>query len=363
MRTIIDHIKRFDKVLLGASLALVFLGLLSIYSSSITRGDFTNFQKQAIFLAVGIVLMLAISFLDWRIIRNDSYFLLFLFGLGVLALGGLLLFVPEVRGIKGWYRIAGISIDPVEYIKIVLIVIMAKYFAKRHSDMYRIRNILLSGVYFLIPALLIFFQPDLGSALLLGIVWIITLLVSGIKLRHFLAIIFIGILIVSLGWTFALQDYQKNRIISFIEPELDPLGIGWSQLQAKIAIGNGGFLGQGIGNGTQSQYGFLSEPHTDFIFSAIAEEMGFAGLIVLFVLFLLLLSRILKIGLQAESNFPRLFASGLAIIFMAEFFINIGMNLGLLPIIGLPLPLVSYGGSSLITNFIALGILQSIQTH
>lgn len=363
MEFIVNHIRRFDKLLLFSSFGLVFIGLLSIYSSSITRGDFGNFEKQIAFFAIGVILMLIFSFLDWRIIRNDSYLLLLLFGIGVIALVGLLLFAPEIRGIKGWYKIGEISIDPIEYIKIVLVVIMAKYLSKRHSDMYRIGNILLSGVYFLIPALLIFAQPDIGSALVLGIVWILTLLVSGIKLRHFLGIIFIGILVISISWVFVLQDYQKNRIISFVEPELDPLGIGWSQLQAKIAIGNGGLLGQGIGNGTQTQYGFLSEPHTDFIFAAIAEEMGFIGVITLIALFLLFIFRILKIGLSAKSNFPRLFAAGISIIFMIEFFINVGMNLGLLPIIGLPLPLVSYGGSALITNFIALGILQSIQTH
>lgn len=363
MEFITDHIKRFDKLLLLSSFGLVFIGLLSIYSSSISRGDFSNFEKQIAFFAVGVTLMLIFSFLDWRIIRNDSYLLLLLFGIGVIALLGLLLFAPEIRGIKGWYKIGGISIDPIEYMKIVLVVIMAKYFSKRHFQIHRISNIFFSWVYFSVPTALIFLQPDLGAALLMMLLWIFTLLVSGIRIRQFFGIISVGLLTTWLGWLFLLQGYQKDRLISFIKPELDPLGIGWSQLQAKIAIGSGGLFGQGIGNGTQTQYGFLSEPHTDFIFAAIAEEMGFIGVIILIALFLLLIFRILKIGLSAQSNFPRLFAAGISIIFMIQFFINIGMNLGLLPIIGLPLPLVSYGGSALITNFIALGILQSIQTH
>lgn len=363
MGFIIDHIKRFDKLLLLSSFGLVFIGLLSIYSSSITRGSFDNFEKQIAFFIAGIIFLLIFSFLDWRIIRNDSYLILVFFGIGVVALLGLLLFASETRGIKGWYKIGGISIDPIEYIKIVLVVVMAKYFSKRHFQVHRIGNIFFSWVYFSIPTALVFLQPDLGAALLMMLLWIFTLLVSGIRIRQFFGITVIGSLITWFGWLFLLQEYQKNRIISFIKPELDPLGIGWSQLQAKIAIGNGGLFGQGIGNGTQTQYGFLSEPHTDFIFAAIAEEMGFIGVIILVALFLLLIFRILKIGLAARTNFPRLFAAGIAIIFMIEFFINIGMNLGLMPIIGLPLPLVSYGGSALITNFIALGILQSIQTH
>ena len=349
--------------MIGSSTALVAIGLLSIYSSSIGRQDFTNFQKQAIFLAIGLFLMLVISFLDYRLLRNNPYLLLFLYFIGVVALGGLLIFVQEIRGIHGWYRIGVISVDPIEFMKIVLVLVMAKFFSYRHVEVYRIRHILLAGVYFAIPTILIVMQPDVGSAILLIALWLITLLVAGIKFRHFFAIVVIGLLVFLAAWTFALQDYQKNRIISFLEPEFDPLGIGWSQLQSKIAIGNGGVFGQGLGDGTQTQYGFLSEPQTDFIFAAIAEEFGLVLVLVMFLLLFILLWRILKIGIDAASNFSRLFAAGLVTIFITQIGINIGMNLGLLPIIGLPLPLVSYGGSSLIMTFIGLGILQSIKTH
>ncbi len=189
------------------------------------------------------------------------------------------------------------------------------------------------------------------------------LLVAGIKLRHLLLICFIGIFAISSGWAFVLKDYQKNRVLSFVEPGLDPLGLGWSQYQSKIAIANGGLLGQGLGKGTQTQYGFLSEPQTDFIFAAIAEELGFVGIVILLSSFLLLIFRIVKIGMTAESNFPRLFSAGIAATLIAGVFINIGMNLGLLPIIGLPLPFVSYGGSGLLMIFVGLGVLQSIKAH
>jgi rod shape determining protein RodA len=363
MQLFIIHLRNIDWFTAGTAILLSVFGLLSIYSSSIGLNDFGNFQKQMIFLLVGIVLMIGISYFDWRLLRNDPYFLFVMWIAGVIALAGLFVFAPEIRGVKSWYKIGNLSIDPIEYIKIVLLILMAKYFSLRHIEMYRIKHILLSGIYFGIPILLIFLQPDLGSASLLSILWIALLLISGIKLRHFLVLLTIGVLFFSFGWGVLLQDYQKNRIMSFLEPELDPLGIGWSQAQSKIAIGNGGIFGQGIGKGTQTQYGFLSEPQTDFIFAAIAEEIGLFGVIVLLSLFLILLYRMFKIGLMAQSNFARLFIAGFAILFIIQFFVNVGMNLGLLPIIGLSLPLMSYGGSSLLAMYVGLGILLSIRSH
>lgn len=272
MRAFFLHLRNIDWGIAGIAILLSIFGLVALYSSSIGLDDFGNFQKQIVFLFMGIVLMLGISYFDWRIVRNDPYFVFILWCVGVLALAGLFVFAPEIRGIKSWYKIGNISIDPIEYIKIVLLILMAKYFSLRHIEMYRVRHILLSGLYFGIPILLIFLQPDLGSASLLAILWIVLLLISGIKLRHFLILFMIGTFAFSFGWSVLLQDYQKARIISFLEPELDPLGIGWSQAQSKIAIGNGGIFGQGIGHGTQTQYGFLSEPQTDFIFAATAEE-------------------------------------------------------------------------------------------
>ncbi len=363
MRSIINHIKKIDWILAGATLILTLFGLLSLYSSSLGRGDFTNFYKQIVFLGTGFLLMILISFFDWRFLKNDSYILILFYLIGTLALAGLLFFAPAIRGTRGWYTISGISVDPIEFMKLILIILMAKYFSMRHIEMYRIKHIIISGIYFALPIFLIFLQPNMGSALVLGVLWIATLLVSGIKLWHFLAIMSILIVIFSVGWTFILHDYQKNRIISFIEPQLDPLGIGWSQLQAKIAVGNGGIFGKGIGRGTQTQYLFLSEPQTDFIFSAIGEEFGFVGLLGLFGAFLALIWRVIRIGILAQSNFPRLFATGFAAIVIFQFFVNIGMNLGVLPIIGLPLPFVSYGGSALIVEFASVGILQSIKIH
>ncbi|MBI2113246.1 MAG: FtsW/RodA/SpoVE family cell cycle protein [Candidatus Wildermuthbacteria bacterium] len=329
-------------------------------SYSLAQQSFENFQKQLMFLGIGLLSMLFISTLDWRVLRNHSFILLFLYGIGLLLLIGLFVFAPETRGTQGWYRIGGISMDPIEFMKFVLIVLMAKYFSSRHREMYRVVHIILSGIYFAVPLFLIYRQPNLGSAFVLFALWVSILLVSGIKLRHFILLILAVSAVFSIGWNFVLQDYQKSRLLSFVEPELDPLGIGWSQLQSKIAIGNGGIFGQGFGQGSQIQYHFLSEPHTDFIFASIGEEFGLFGLSILFLLYALLLWRIFQIGIRAQSNFPRLFAIGFASVIVAQFVVHIGMNLGLLPIVGLSLPFVSYGGSSLLFSYMMLGFLQSM---
>ena len=264
---------------------------------------------------------------------------------------------------RSWYRIGRISFEPVELIKIILIILLAKYFSLRHIELYRLRHIFLSGFYVLLPALLIFFQPDMGQIFILFALWIGILLVSGIKLRHFLFLLSLFVLILIFAWLFVLKDYQKARVVSFIKPHVEPLGVGWSQRQAKIAIASGGILGKGIGQGSQVQLGFLPEAQTDFIFSALAEETGLLGISFIFLLFSLLFWRIIKIAQESEDNFSRLFASGFSFLLATQIFINVGTNLGLLPVIGISLPLVSYGGSNLIATFLGIGILQSIRTH
>jgi len=363
MRSLMVHFKKIDWILIASAIFLVSIGLLSIYSSSHFRGNFLNFKKQVIFLIISFFLMILLSFLDWRALRENPHLILVLYVICILALLGLFFFATERRGTRSWYKIGPITIDPIEFTKIVLIIILAKYFSKRHIEMYRIRHIFISGLYILIPFILIFFQPDLGSASLLIILWIGVLIFSGIQTRHFLTLILLFILLATFSWLFLLKDYQKMRILNFLQPQLEPLGMGWSKAQAKIAIGSGGFLGKGILRGSQVQLGFLPEPQTDFIFSAICEEMGLLGAAILLLLFLILIWRVIRIAFLAKNNFQRLFASGFAVLLLSQLFIHIGMNLGLLPIVGISLPLVSYGGSSLINTFIAFGILQSLIIH
>jgi len=358
----LKHLKQLDWVLIICAFLLVIIGLVSIYSSSSGREDFFNFQKQLIFFGIGIFMMFFFSFFDWRIFKENGYLILIIYFVCLIGLIGLFFLAPEIRGVQKWYKIGPLSIDPVEFMKIILVVLLAKYFSMRHVEMYRIKHIVFSGFYVLLPVSLVFFQPDFGSVIILAALWIGMLIASGIKLRHFLILVFCGIVILTLCWIFLIKDYQKERVISFLFPA-DPLSAGWSQNQAKIAIGSGGILGQGILNGSQARYGFLPEPQTDFIFAAIAEETGLIGVFSLLLIYLLLIVRIFKIALMSQNNFSRLFCIGLVVIIVSQVFIHIGMNLGILPIIGIYLPLISYGGSGLIAILAALGVVQSIKNN
>ncbi len=356
----IEHFKKLDWVLTIVAVLIICFGLAGIYSASLAKNNFSNFEKQLVFFAIGFFLMLAISFFNYRILRNNSYLILALYVVCLILLLGLHFFAPMIRGTRGWYKIGFLTLDPIEPAKIVLIILLAKYFSMRHVEMYKLRHILVSGCYVLFMAFLVFIKPDLGGAMILVLVWLGILLVSGIKLKHFLVLALCFTLVAGVGWQFFLKDYQRGRIIAFLFP-YDVLGSSWSQTQTKITIGSGQIFGEGLGKGSQVQYGFLPEPHTDFIFSVIAEEWGVVGVFIFFAAYLLLIWRILKIAIQSELNFPRLFAVGIAIVLIAQFTVNIGMNLSLLPVVGIYLPLVSYGGSGLIANFVSLGILQSIK--
>ncbi len=352
-------LKKIDWILVFSALLLTSIGLVSICSAS----SEINFKKQLVFLGIGLLFMFLLAFIDWRAIQSNSHLILALYFLSILTLIGLFFLAPVTRGVKGWYKIGFLSLDPIPFTKLVLIVLLAKYFSKRHVEMYGLKHIILSGIYVILPVLLIASQPDLGSAIIIIGFWLSILIVSGIRLREFLIIILCGLIIIAGSWFFFLEDYQKTRIISFFSPEADPQGAGWNQRQSKIAIGSGGIFGKGFGEGSQAEYGFLPEPHTDFVFASIAEEFGLVGVTGLLIIFFILIWRIIKAVLKAPGNFPRLFATGLASIIILQVFIHIGMNLGLLPVIGLSLPFVSYGGSGLIVFFISLGVIQSFRVQ
>jgi len=362
MNSFLNHLKKLDWILILSAVVITGFGLISLYSTGLAKADFSNLDKQLVFFAIGFGLMLVMSFLDYRVLKNNSYLILVLYFFCLLMLAGLHFFAPNIRGTRGWYKIGFLSLDPIEPTKIILIVLLAKYFSMRHVEMYKFRHIVLSGLYVLFPAVLIFIKPDLGGTMVLVLIWIGILLVSGIKMKHFVILSLCFLLVAGFSWVFLLKDYQKGRVTAFLFP-YDVLGNSWSQTQTKISIGSGQVLGQGIMKDSQVQYGFLPEPHTDFIFSVIAEEFGIVGVSVFFLFYLLLLWRILKIAIEAQSNFPRLFAVGFAIMLIAQFTINIGMNLAMLPVVGIYLPLVSYGGSGLIADFVSLGLLQSMKVR
>jgi len=355
------HLRKLDWSLIVSVLLLSGVGLLTIYGIG-SEESLVFFKKQLLFLGIGLVLMISLSFFDYRIFRNYSSILIILYLFSLISLI-LVLFSEEVRGASSWLRLGPINFEPIEFIKIVSILLLAKYFSFRHIELYRIRHLIVSGLYIGLPILIIVFQPDLGSILVLFSIWLGIITISGIKVRH-LTILFLIVMILLVGsWFGVLKDYQKQRILSFLEPQDDPYGWGYHISQSLIAVGSGGIFGQGRGASTQAGLKFLPEQHNDFIFATLAEQRGLIGVAVLLLLFAFLFWRIIRVALESQNNFSRLFASGLAIMIFSQVVINIGMNMAVLPITGLTLPLVSYGGSSLVSIFLGLGILQSIRAR
>jgi rod shape determining protein RodA len=353
--------KKLDWVLVVFAMTLVAFGLVSLYASG--GETLLNFKKQILWLASGFFLMILVGFFDYRILKNYQAPSLLLYGISTLLLLGILIFGTSVRGAESWYRIGFVSIEPVEFVKIALIILFAKYFSMRHIEMYRMRHIITSGIYVFVPAFLVFLQPDIGSVLILLSIWLGIMILAGIHIKRVAQLALIGVVAFFLAWNFAFHPYQKERLLTFLSPRSDPRGAGYNVLQSVIAIGSGGIWGKGIGEGTQTQLGFLPEPNTDFIYAAIAEEMGLAGIILLLSCFLLFLRHVMNIAKSTGNNFARLVAGGFFVMVFSEILINIGMTLGLLPITGIPLPFVSYGGSSMISLFAILGVLQSIRLH
>ncbi|MEX0870133.1 MAG: rod shape-determining protein RodA [Candidatus Spechtbacterales bacterium] len=347
-----------DWILFSASVLLVVMGLISLFST--TQPELSNFYKQIMWLLVGVALFFVFSSIDYRLFRVHFSPVLFLYFIGILGLLAVHFFGTSIRGGTRWLALGPVHIEPVEILKIILVLILAKYFSMRHVELYRWRHIAISGFYILIPAALVLMQPDLGSFSILAAIWLGMILVSGIKFKHLAVICIIGLLILMPAWAFMIEDYQKARVVSFMNPELDPHGAGYNALQAITATASGGLWGKGIAQGTQSQLGFLPEAHTDFIFAALAEEFGVFMISVVLILYAVLFWRMMIITFNAEDNFARLAVVGFSVIIILQVFLHSAMSLGLVPITGLTLPFISYGGSSLVTLFIALGIVQSI---
>jgi len=355
-------IKKSDWVLTVTVLVLCSIGLLELWGLSLnaSKESGTFFIKQLIFVGVGLVAMIVLGMADARIYKNNSLFLVAVYFFSLAALIAVLILGSKIRGMTGWFRVGELGFAPVELAKIILILILAKYFSARHVEVYRARHIIISGLYMALPAVLVLRQPDLGSALILVSIWLGTVLLSGMKQRHLLIVLFLGFVVASLAWSFALKPYQKERMLTFLNPSKDPLGYSYNLIQSKIAVGSGGVWGKGLGQGSQGQLNFLPEKHTDFIFAVFAEEWGFAGVLFLFGAYLLFFYRLIKIIFICSNNFFRLFVAGFAVMVFAQISINVGMSLGIMPITGIALPFLSYGGSNLLVNFMALGIVQNI---
>ena len=352
-------LKKLDITLLTAVVILILLGLIIIFSTSYnsTGTDFLNFKKQAMFSVVGFILMILASFFDYRALKNWTgilYILVCFILITVLFLG------TSIRGSMSWFDFGFFSVQPSEFAKIIIIIILAKYLSEAKNYLKDFKKIIVSGIYVSLPTALIIFQPDFGSALVILFVWIAMVFVTGIKMKYMAMIFIFGIISFAGSWFYVFEDYQKNRITTFINPQSDLLGAGYNVNQSIIAVGSGNIWGKGLGHGSQSQLNFLPEKHTDFIFAAIAEEMGFIGAFLILGLFAIVFYRLFKIVSETQDNFGKLIILGIAFTIIFHMAVNIGMNLGIMPVTGIPLPFISYGGSSLISFLIMIGIAQSV---
>lgn len=344
------------------NLAVFFLlafGLVAIYSLSIndSSSGINNFYKQLIFLAISLFFYLFFAFFDYRNWKKYSSIFYFL---GLILLILVLWVGKNIRGTSGWFDLGFFSLQPAELFKVFAIIILAKYFSKNATSILKLKDALLSFVYIAIPVFLIIKQPDFGSALVVLAIWFGMLFVSNINRGVFLGLLVFFIFLSLASWQFVLEDYQKNRIEAFINPQSDPLGSGYNVIQSTVAIGSGGMKGKGLGHGSQSQLNFLPEKHNDFIFAAIAEESGFIGALFIISVFSFLFIRFLYIAKASRDLFGHLLITGVITMFFFQILINIGMNLGMMPVAGLSLPFVSYGGSFLLVSMICLGLVQNI---
>ena len=350
---------KIDWIMFFSVVVIAILGLLTMASYV---SDDTFIKKQIIWLIISIIIFFILSFFDYRFL-NKTKVVVSMFFISIAVLFILFVLGHTAKGAESWFQIGGLSFQPSDPIKLVLIVLLAKYFSKRHVEIANIRHILVSGFYALSFFILVYFQPDFGSALIIFLIWLGMILVSGISKKHLLAVFLIGAAAFSILWIYGLKDYQKSRVINFIHPLSDIRGSGYNAYQSTIAIGSGQLFGKGIGYGTQSKLKFLPEYRSDFIFSTYAEEWGFVGVVLLFLIFIIFIWRIIANAYFGATNFEILFGLGLAILFMSHFLVNAGMSLGLMPVTGITFPFMSYGGTNLLTSFVGLGILMGMRRY
>ncbi len=351
--------KNIDWVLFGSVILVTLAGLVTMNSFV---GTSRFFERQTIWIIVSVVVFIIASNIDWSFFKNTRI-IVSLFAISVFLLSLLFVMGSVFKGAQSWFNFGAFSFQPADPIKLVVILLLAKYFSRRHIQIANIRHIMVSGFYVFVIFTLVFLQPDFGSAIIIFFVWLGMVLVSGISKKHLLGVFMIGLIAFGGLWMFVFKPYQKARIKTFIHPLTDIRGTGYNAYQSTIAVGSGQLFGKGIGYGTQSKLQFLPEYQTDFIFAAFAEEWGFTGVILLFVLYGIIFWRILKIAFQGGGNFEILFGAGLAILLLVHTIIHVGMNIGLLPVTGNTLPFMSYGGSHLLTEFLGLGILMGMRKY
>lgn len=336
----------------------VTLSLIGITTMHTFGGGESLAPRQLTWLAVSVGIFMVCAMADVRFIRRAPViFVGYLLALGMLAL---LLLVAPIQGAQSWFSIGPFSFQPSDPAKLVLIALVAKYFSRRHVEIGHFWHVIVSGAYAGAMMLLVLIQPDLGTAAIMGAIWFGMVLVSGISKKHLAMVIIAAVTAGASLWIFGLHEYQRARIMTFVNPAADIHGSGYNAYQAMVAVGSGELTGKGVGYGTQSKLRFLPEYETDFIFASFAEEWGFIGIVLILTLYGILLFMLLSIARRAATNFDALFTIGVAILFLAHLGIHAGINLGLLPVTGTTIPFMSYGGSHLFVEFAALGIVASL---
>ncbi len=358
----------WQRLPLLAAIDWYIVGALVLTSSAglVSMNSFTSqsyfFSRQIIWVAIALAVLVLASTVDWRFLRQSGVvaglFVASSIGLGLVTVLGVV-----VKGAQSWFSLGAVSLQPADFMKLVLILVLAKYFSRRHIEIAHIRHIIVSGLYAFIPFVLILLQPDFGSAMIIFLIWLGMIIVSGVSKKHLLMVAGIGAAAFLIAWLFVFAPYQKARILTFIHPLADIQGAGYNAFQSMVAVGSGQWWGKGVGYGTQSRLEFLPEYETDFIFAAFAEEWGFVGVLFLFILFGVIIWRLIDAARVGASNFETLFAAGLAIAFMTHFTIHVGMNIGLLPVTGLPFPFMSYGGSHIVAEFLGLGMVMGMRRY
>jgi rod shape determining protein RodA len=358
-RAFIDTWRAADWLLIVSAVLLSLMGLVTMNSYT---GDSIFFTRQLIWIGLSLLVLMLSARVDTRIFYRTSV-VVGVFLLTLALLGLVLVFGTVVLGARNRFDFGFFAFQPADPAQLVLILVLAKYFARRHMEIAHVRHILISGAYMGAMFLLLFLQPDFGSAMIVFSIWLGMVLVAGISRTHLLAVFLLGAVSFSGLWLFGFEAYQKTRILTFLHPLADIQGAGYNAYQSMIAVGSGGVLGKGVGYGSQSKLEFLPEYETDFIFAAFAEEWGFVGVCLMVALFGVLFFRLLAHARMGATNFETLTCVGILLWLLAHTVIHVGMNVGLLPVTGTTIPFLSYGGSHLLVEFAALGLVLAMQRY
>ena len=360
MLTILNKIKNsIDWSILIPAVLVSLSGIVTV-NSFVGHNNFA--ERQVIWLLISVFVFIIASLVDWRFLRRTKV-IVSIFVFSSLILSFLFVVGSVFKGAKSWFNLGFFAFQPVDFAKMVIIFVLAKYFSRRHIEIRNVRHILVSGAYAFITFALIFLQPDFGSAIIIFFIWLGMVLFSGISRKHLFVVFMIGVVSFVGLWTLVFKDYQKARIVSFINPLTDLQGAGYNAYQSTIAVGSGGVWGKGVGLGSQSKLEFLPEDETDFIFAAFAEEWGLIGSVTIFILYGIIFYRILDISKKASTNFETLFGLGFSTMLLSHFIIHVGMNIGIMPVTGITLPFMSYGGSHLLAEFFGLGIISAMRNY